>query len=260
MERETLRSHCDAYVLGLLDGEELRELEALINKGDPETKTALRESIDLVAQIALTSNPADPPALLRPKIMNALPKPAEAPPQRKRNVLSFAGWAVAAGLALVAFLGYQSANMYSSRLARAEGELREARQEAAGLRAESRLMKRVMAIVMARDTRLIRLASAEPERPQFRAFWSQPTGLVLTGVNVTAPQSGRTMQLWVVPKAGNPVSAGVFQPAADGQVVHIPESLTAAIEGSAALAISDEPEGGSPQPTTKPVWVGAIGD
>jgi len=31
-------------------------------------------------------------------------------------------------------------------------------------------------------------------------------------------------------------------------------------DGAAALAISDEPAGGSPAPTTKPVFVDALGD
>ena len=43
------------------------------------------------------------------------------------------------------------------------------------------------------------------------------------------------------------------------EVVLIADSA-APPQDTAALAISDEPAGGSPQPTTKPNWVGALGD
>ena len=251
MDRELLRSQSEDYVLGLLEGDELSEFEARLRSGDAAIQGLLRESTDAVARVGYLAAPADPPALLRSKLMHLVGPSqvlATAPP--KRSLLSFAGWAVAAALALLTLFTYQ----------RGAREAADLRAQLGEVRVETRQLRRVMAVVMARDSRLIRLASTAPQAPQFRAFWSKPTGLVLTGLNVAAPAAGRTMQLWVVPKSGNPISAGVFAPTGDGQVLMIAESISAAPDDAAALAISDEPQGGSPQPTTKPAWVGAIGD
>lgn len=62
-----------------------------------------------------------------------------------------------------------------------------------------------------------------------------------------APAEGRTYQLWRI-QGGAPVSLGVF-----GRGV-----LTAALPQGASVAVSVEPPGGSPQPTTTPLFVQAL--
>lgn len=62
-----------------------------------------------------------------------------------------------------------------------------------------------------------------------------------------APAEGRTYQLWQI-RGGAPVSLGVF-----GQDV-----LTASLPQGASIAVSVEPPGGSPQPTTTPLFVQAL--
>jgi hypothetical protein len=139
------------------------------------------------------------------------------------------------------------------------GQLEHAQARLEQLEQEASVSRRVLAVLTSRDARMIRLATSAPEAPAFRAYWSRPEGLVLVGSNIPAPASGRAMQLWVVPKQGVPISAGVFTPSAHGMVLHIAQTV-AAPGDAAALAISDEPAGGSPQPTTKPNWVGPLAD
>ena len=139
-------------------------------------------------------------------------------------------------------------------------ELRRVEGQLASVKSEAARSRKVLAVVLARDARYIRLSTAAPNEPQFRAFWGGSAGLVLSGNDVPALKAGRTLQFWVVPKGGgNPISAGVFMPQANGQELLIAETHLQPGE-AAALAISDEPEGGSPQPTTKPVFVGAMGE
>jgi anti-sigma-K factor RskA len=59
---------------------------------------------------------------------------------------------------------------------------------------------------------------------------------------------GRTYQLWLIGPSG-PRSAGLFQ-TADGR--H-PPKLIAGPGDATALAVTEEPAGGSAQPTTRPL-------
>jgi anti-sigma-K factor RskA len=60
--------------------------------------------------------------------------------------------------------------------------------------------------------------------------------------------------MWVIPAAGNPVPAGLFQTESNGTAVHLqqgPVDLAAA----SAVAVTLEAAGGAPQPTSQPLIV-----
>ncbi|HZQ38623.1 MAG TPA: anti-sigma factor [Dehalococcoidia bacterium] len=87
------------------------------------------------------------------------------------------------------------------------------------------------------------------------AFAAAPDGsgsLVLTGAHPAPP--GKVYQAWFIRAGQNPVSAGVFN--ADGVAV-VPLQGSAA--GAQTVAVTVEPPGGSPQPTSQPIEVGTIG-
>jgi anti-sigma-K factor RskA len=249
VNRELLREQCEAYVLGQLSDAERQEIDALLDRGDPECTQALREASEVIAGVAWSAPAVEPPALLRTRVLKQLP--AASAKSGKPNWLAIAGWAAAACLAIAAFMQYSSAS-------RTRAELASARQEAISLSQQLSAQREVLDIVLSRDARLVPLG-ASGQQPLLRAFWSGQGKLVLAGNNVPAPAAGQTLQLWVVPKSGNPVSAGLFAPDAEGRVLHVAESLPAQAS-AAALAVSVEPAGGSPQPTTQPIYVGAVGD
>ena len=66
-----------------------------------------------------------------------------------------------------------------------------------------------------------------------------------------APPPGRVYQAWTLAKGAKTVAPSVtFEPSSGGvAVVRLPEAATTI----AAVAVSVEPEGGSKQPTTKPI-------
>ena len=69
----------------------------------------------------------------------------------------------------------------------------------------------------------------------------------------------RVPELWLIPSDGVPRSLGLLDPSAD-QVIVIPEALLPEARRGATLAISLEPEGGSPtgQPTGPVIAAGTL--
>ena len=272
---ERIQELCDGRVLGTLADQERDELEQHRNTSEGQRVVrALQNAEETAAWLAWSSPPVAPPAALRQRLLERVAAEAaqthaphatnvvdflesRRPTARPRALMAIAGlgWAAAAGLAVTAL-------SLGNRAGTAEAQLAEARTQAADeinlLRTNLADRDRVLRIIGARDSRAIRLVSTQPEAPQYRAYWSETTGLVLAGNRVAAPAAGRTLQLWIVPKNGKPISAGVFAPTANGDVLLLAATNLATPDAAAALAITDEPTGGSAQPTTQPAWIGPV--
>ena len=90
-----------------------------------------------------------------------------------------------------------------------------------------------------------------------RLFWDQQRRHWSVYVNNLPPApANRSYQLWFVPKAGNPVSAGVFNTEANGSAV-VEADVPAGLDLMAA-AVTTEPAGGLPQPTGPFALLGAL--
>jgi anti-sigma-K factor RskA len=86
-----------------------------------------------------------------------------------------------------------------------------------------------------------------------RILYSSTQGLVFVATNLPPLPPGRVYQLWVV--ADKPLSAGVVVPDAAGHLTVI-SSAPVAVHPK-AFAVTVEPEGGSPGPTTPILLVGS---
>lgn len=92
--------------------------------------------------------------------------------------------------------------------------------------------------------------------PTLRLVWNRDRNLLLVAAQNLPPlPQGRTYQLWGIRGTEAPVSLGTFDSGSEGEaLVTLPASAAGAYEVS---AITEEPAGGSPQPTTQPFLVGA---
>ena len=100
------------------------------------------------------------------------------------------------------------------------------------------------------------LASSGARAPSARMFWDQSVNAwTFVAHNLPKPKLGRTYQLWLV-SGKQKISAGTFTPGENGDAV---VRATYALDRNAlaAVAVTDEPESGSPQPTTVPIIAGA---
>ena len=231
------------YALGALAPAERADFEAHL----AECATcraevqALREVTGLLAQAA----PAEPPPpALRERILRDARsvRPISA---RRRPVLPWIAAAAAVVLALAAGYGYWSARV-------AQTALRTALDSAqASLDSASQLVTAILdSTVGTADL----AATGKP--PAMRLFWNRARHVVVVAAFELPPApAGRTYQLWAIKKGQAPVSVGTFNTAPNGRAV-ITLQMPAGLKPDLS-AVTEEPAGGSPQPTQQPFLVGA---
>jgi anti-sigma-K factor RskA len=141
------------------------------------------------------------------------------------------------------------------------------RRQVAGLQSQSGAQqveldeaKRLMASLTSPEAEHFTLvASNAPPQPQGKAIYVRNSGMLMfiaTDMPKLPPQ--KAYELWVIPATGTPIPAGVFRPDARGSATVFRPPLPAGVEAK-TIAITVEPEAGSPAPTSKPVMVGIQG-
>lgn len=249
MSETTWRETAAAYVLGALDPKERAAFAALL-ASSPEIQREVAELEKVVGLLAYAASPASPPAALRDRVLGegARVRPMARGKPRSRFSIVAPYVALAAALAGVAVLGarYQSEREVRRTLAVTADSL----QRAIASRDS------VIDALLAPDVVSISLAATD-RPPAARMYWNRTTGeVILAAFNLPPAPAGRTYQLWGIPRGGTPVSLGTFNTLARGQGRHVaaaPAGLTIAIG-----AVTEEPAGGSPQPTSAPMLVGEI--
>lgn len=166
-------------------------------------------------------------------------------------------WFVAAALALAAslILVFRTESELSTvRRTFAEADRTRGRSSdsLAALVAEQ---DRLMAALTGPKVRVVELATADAQKPYGRMFWDKATDRwTFVAHNLPQLQQGRTYQLWLVAN-GQKISAGTFAPGPRGEAV---VRATYALDAHAlqAVAVTEEPAGGVPQPTGAMIVVG----
>lgn len=200
--------------------------------------------------------PLSPPAGLRARVL-ASAVPSVTP----RATYSRTTWLAAAAL-LVAAVMTAVAWHYRGEASRARADqqataraLTALEQQVATLQANAATATQTRSVLSARDLARIDLSGQEPAPGATgRVFWSPTHGLVFAATNLPALPPGRVYQLWVV--AESPVSAGIAEPGASGELSVVTKPATSAPPKAFALTI--EPEGGRPAPTGPMYLLGAM--
>lgn len=116
----------------------------------------------------------------------------------------------------------------------------------------------------ARDSLLERILGPDAEiatlaatgaAPSMRLYWDRGRGeMVVSAERLPPAAAGRAYQLWGIGANGNPVSLGTFNTASDGRAVVV--LAIGATDQFEVSAVTEEPESGSPAPTSAPILVG----
>jgi anti-sigma-K factor RskA len=250
----------EAHALGALDAQERAALEAHLATGCKDCAEAVEKARWLVSQLAYLAPEAAPSDMVKARLIETVRAEAQAAKPMAPAKRSIPIWMWAGVGALFIFGLYSTWNTQ-----RLEKEIQIANERAAtllqqrrDLEARREAAEREATILTDPASVKIPLASSDPQAPKLEAAWHSQLGIVLTGQGVPAPSGNRVLQLWLIPKAsgGKPIPSLTVRPDGDGKftlLVANPPELMAATK---ALAITEEPAGGSPQPTTTPRWVG----
>lgn len=276
---EQLAELYEAYALGALEGAELAAVEEHLARQCPTCTPGVAQARTLVANLSYLAPAAEPPADLRRKLLAAIAaeradtaavavptgatvRGMDAVSKGRARVPERAwipAWAWVAAAALVLFAGYTTFQMrqFSREVAVLERQGAQEQQRSRALDSERERYLQALNIIGAAATRRLQLKPGKTAMPPVSAYWNPGMGLVLAADKMPDMPPGRTLQLWVVPQQGAPISVGIFRPNAAGQVLMVMPPGNAMLMAK-ALAISDEPAGGSPQPTSTPEWVGPV--
>jgi anti-sigma-K factor RskA len=265
MDCKDLRQFYDEYALGVLEGEERAEIEAHLARRCDVCTRGVERARWLVSQLAYAAPVQQPPGAIRARIVQAVaaePSPQRtAPTKLSPRRVWIPAWAWAAAAVLVIFASYSLYQNWQMRqqIEQLDAQMRAAENTQQKLQAQRDSYNQAMAILSAPGTVKMEMKPSAEGMPALEAFVHAKMGVVVAARGIAMPAAGRAYQLWMVPKAGKgaPISAGVYMPDANGGVLTVAPPPTD-MSDMAALAVTDEPSGGSAQPTTKPMWVAAL--
>lgn len=268
MTCEELAPLYEEYALGVLEGAERAELEAHLARAGDRCVQGVARARGVVSQFAHAAPDAQPPAALRGKIMGAIEnreeraqavKSFEEPrPSRALGPFPVWAWAAAAALALITGYAVQRMNRQYDQLAQLRKEMKLALAQNQALQNQIDMEKMVNSVMMSPDSKPLKLMPVKDKgMPMVHAYLHPHMGVAITAEEMPSLPAARTLQLWSVPKSGKPMSLAIFHPDAMGQIA-IVAPVPMPQNEIAELAITDEPAGGSPQPTSPVAWMAAV--
>ena len=267
--QDSVQDLAAAYALGALSPEEVSRFEAFLATS-PEAQREVAELREVAALLALGQAESPPSADLRERVVARVGRsktvpisrptpvsPIDTTPSASRGRVPPLYW----GALAASLLGVIGLGLSSARLRNEMAGLREtvASTEASLADRQRRLEEREATLnsIFEPSVKLYQLtASGDPE-PGIQLFWDQKRNTaIIHGFRLKQVPGDREYQLWFI-KDGKPVPSVTFKPESTGlaRVEQIPVPVGGALS---AAAITVEPAGGSQQPTSPILLVGAL--
>jgi anti-sigma-K factor RskA len=178
----------------------------------------------------------------------------EAAPRHGFGFLTWAGWAVAAGIAVVAGMQFHQRQLLQSTLNSESAKLTQTQSDA--VRAQQALDTLTDAGALQVVLHLPAPATATPVPPKpegHAAYLAEKGALVFVASNLDPLQSYKTYELWLLPANGHdPIPAGLFKPDANGNASVVLPDLPKGVQAT-GFGVTIEDDGGSKSTPTKPI-------
>jgi anti-sigma-K factor RskA len=230
----------DAYVLGALPEEERREFEEYL-AAHPERRAEIGELGALASLLALSPQEQEPPPELRSRIMDTVEAEAVPPSPSRRSWLARIGELLSArnlalGAATMLVIGLFSWNMLL------QGEMQDLQGRVQSLQDQPQ------------EPQMVELGGAGTEQgARAELVTLEGDRAVLVVENMPPVPEGKTYQIWVI-EDDVPQPSGLFKPKQDSVAAVVEHPLG----GGDVIAVTVEPEGGSPKPTSDPMLAAEV--
>lgn len=233
------------YALDALPADERAVFEAHLAQCEV-CRNEVRAYLEVTGLLAHGVGAAEPPATLRDRVLRQAQRGGTS-----RSAARPAGgsyrWLAAAALVAAAGAGAYAWTVRAERAALAH--------QLAAARSALASRDSLLDALLAPDVATAQLTATDAA-PSIQLYWNRRTGqLVMAAFRLPPAPGGRTYQLWAIPEGEAPVSVGVFNTSAEGQATVT--FLLAPGAEYALSAVTEEPEGGSAQPTSQPFLVGS---
>jgi anti-sigma-K factor RskA len=274
----------DLFALGTLDVDERRAFESHLAACAACTQKLVAAQ-GRIGLLALAAPPAEPSPAVKQRLMRQVhadataDAPGNAPAaaalayystESRHRAHWFGRWWAAVLLPAAAGLAFASVYLWVQNqrldvdLARLrvtmeqqQDQLQQEVQRQEQLREQFQDAHEVAELMAARDTMIVPLTSQRGmPHGAARVVYNGQMGMLYYDGVLDAPPAHKSYQLWLVPKDGNPISAGVFNPVS-GQDTHWMMKLPKGLDPK-AFAVTLEPSGGMPHPTGPKVLLGAV--
>lgn len=267
------------YAMQLLDEADSDRVLQFVRRS-PEAQEELRNIQSDLALLALLAEPQTVPDAMRQRFLSAVAREPRSMGDRmpsaisasalpavkkpKRNALGWllpwSGWAVAAGLAIMAWIAHQSTLSVRADLHTAQRAAAQAEQASLQAREASARARTVLETLRAPSAQRFLLARQNTApAPTARVTYVPSSGsLIFLGSNLDSLPPAKVYELWLIPvrKGAKPVAAGTFKPDARGYASLILPSLPKGI-AAGTFGVTMEADGGSETPTLPILLIGS---
>jgi hypothetical protein len=237
MTHEELQDGYELYALGVAGEPERSEIRQHLARGCEMCRRQLQRARELNAMLAMAPEPAAPSPGLRRRILAA----TGAEPRR---------FGIAPFLAGALLLTLFAAVYFSNRERVFANETLMLREQLRNGTIELTELHEALAILRAPGTVEAKFGPA----PQGKVFVNAQRGVLLVAGGLPQAPVGKVYEMWIVPKNGKPVAAGLFQSDAGGAATRVQPGPAA----PGAVTVTMEPAPGSAAPTSAPLLTATL--
>jgi anti-sigma-K factor RskA len=250
----------DLLALGALEGDEKLAIESHV-ASCAACAEKLAEARGRIAMLALAAPPVAPSAAVKQRLMQQVRAdaeheraPAREPRQPERTGGFFGRWWAAVLIPAGAVLAVATILLWTQNR-QLDRELAALRAAAHEEQQQLQQAREVADMIESHDTITVALAQ-QSGMPTGAAhvMYNAKMGMLMYEGEIAPAPTAKSYQLWLIPAAGKPISAGVFNPVG-GRTDHWMMKLPQGVEPK-MFAVTLEPAGGMPQPTGPMVLAG----